>query len=245
MTYSDYIIYVDESGDHGLDSINRDYPAFVLDFCIIRKDHYSDTVVPGIQTFKFKHFGHDIVILHEHEIRKKDAPFVFLADQEKRNDFMGGLEQLIGGADLTIIATAIDKVKLVKNRGTADNPYELAMTSCMECAHTFLEEQGQHGRTTHLVVERRGGQEDNELELAFRRIRDGANQIGEMPDFEIIFADKRTNSAELQMADLTARPIGRHVLDPSQPNRAWDIIEPKLYRGPTNDVAKWGLRTIP
>ena len=46
MTYSDFIIYVDESGDHSLDSIDRDYPVFVLDFCIFRNDHYAATVAP-------------------------------------------------------------------------------------------------------------------------------------------------------------------------------------------------------
>jgi hypothetical protein len=32
MDNSDYIIYVDESGDHGLSSINEQYPVFVLSF---------------------------------------------------------------------------------------------------------------------------------------------------------------------------------------------------------------------
>lgn len=35
--FSDYIVYVDESGDHSLDSINSEYPLFVLSFCIFRK----------------------------------------------------------------------------------------------------------------------------------------------------------------------------------------------------------------
>ena len=29
-TYSDYIVYVDESGDHGLKTIDENYPVFVL-----------------------------------------------------------------------------------------------------------------------------------------------------------------------------------------------------------------------
>ncbi|MYA87366.1 MAG: DUF3800 domain-containing protein [Boseongicola sp. SB0662_bin_57] len=51
-----------------------------------------------------------------------------------------------------------------------------------------------------------------------------------------ILSSHQTNSAGLQIADLTARPIGRHVLDSTQPNRAWDIIEPKLRRNPAGDV---------
>ena len=30
--YSDYIVYVDESGDHGLKTIDENYPVFVLAF---------------------------------------------------------------------------------------------------------------------------------------------------------------------------------------------------------------------
>lgn len=29
--FSDYVFYVDESGDHGLKSMNKTYPMFVLD----------------------------------------------------------------------------------------------------------------------------------------------------------------------------------------------------------------------
>ncbi len=245
MTYSDYVIYVDESGDHTLTAIDRDYPVFVLDFCIFRKDSYANVVAPQVQAFKFAHFGHDIVVLHEHEIRKQKPPFVFLKSRDKRDAFMEGLNRLIEQADFTIVAAAIHKERLTQRYAAPGNPYEMALTFCMERAHAFLRDRGQHMLTTHIVVERRGKREDDELELAFRRIRDGANYVGEMPGFEIIFADKKTNSAGLQLADLTARPIGRHVLDPAQPNRAWEIIEPKLRRSPTGAVRGWGLKVFP
>lgn len=245
MTYSDYVIYVDESGDHTLTAIDRDYPVFVLDFCIFRKDSYANVVAPQVQAFKFAHFGHDIVVLHEHEIRKQKPPFVFLKSRDKRDAFMDGLNRLIEEADFTIVAAAIHKERLTQRYTSPGNHYEMALTFCMERAHAFLRDRGQHMLTTHIVVERRGKREDDELELAFRRIRDGANYVGEMPGFEIIFADKKTNSAGLQLADLTARPIGRHVLDPTQPNRAWEIIEPKLRRSPAGALRGWGLKVFP
>ncbi len=61
-----------------------------------------------------------------------------------------------------------------------------------------------------------------------------------MPGLEIVFADKKTHSAGLPLADSTARPIGRHALGPTQSNRAWDIIEPKLHRSPQGEVSGWG-----
>ena len=245
MNYSDFVIYVDESGDHTLDAIDRDYPVFVLDFCIFRKDHYANTVVPKVQAFKFEHFGHDIVVLHEHEIRKQKPPFVFLQSQQKRAVFMEGLNRLIIEAEFTIIAAVIDKQRLANAYFRPASPYALALCFCMERAYAFLRDRGQHLRTTHIIVERRGKREDDELELTFRRIRDGANQWDVMPGFEIVFVDKKTNSSGLQIADLTARPIGRHVMKPEQPNLAWEIIEPKLRRSPGGKVTGWGLKIFP
>ena len=36
---SDYVVYVDESGDHSLASIDTSYPVFVLALCVVHKRH--------------------------------------------------------------------------------------------------------------------------------------------------------------------------------------------------------------
>lgn len=56
--FSDYIVYVDESGDHGLRHINPEYPVFVLAFCLLHKQTYVEQVAPKIQELKFRYFGH-------------------------------------------------------------------------------------------------------------------------------------------------------------------------------------------
>jgi len=218
---------------------------FVLDFCIFNKDVYTRCIVPAVQEFKFAYFGHDIVVLHEHEIRKQTPPFAFLQNRHKRTVFMERLSKLVEDADFSIVAAAIRKHSLRSIDTDPANPYELALRFCMERAYAFLRERDQHRRITHIIVERRGKREDDELELAFRRIADGDNRWGVMRGFELVFADKKTNSAGLQLADLTARPIGRHVLAPAQANRAWDIIAPKLRRSPDHRLEGWGLKTFP
>jgi hypothetical protein len=92
----------------------------------------------------------------------------------------------------------IDKQRLTPQYAQPGNPYEMALTFCMERAYAFLKERGQHTRTTHIIVEQRGRREDDDLELAFRRIRNGANHWGAISSFEMVFADKKTNSAGLQ-----------------------------------------------
>ena len=62
-SHSDYIVYVDESGDHSLTSINPRYPLFVLSFCVFRKSVYNEQVAPALRRVKCAAFGHDMVVL--------------------------------------------------------------------------------------------------------------------------------------------------------------------------------------
>ena len=103
---------------------------------------------------------------------------------------------------------------------------------------------------THVAVECRGKKEDDELELEFRRICDGANQLDLPLPFDIIFVDKRVNSAGLQLADLVARPVGLSVLRPGQENRAFEVLKRKFYcsggrEGVGNGYENWGLKIYP
>jgi len=91
--YSDYIIYADESGDPNPASPDTNYPVFVLNFCVFRKDHYAASVLPALAAFKFEHFGHDTVVLHENEICPQRPPFTFLRDEQARTSFMAGLDK--------------------------------------------------------------------------------------------------------------------------------------------------------
>ncbi len=194
---------------------------------------------------KFKYFGQDEVIFHEYHIRKQKHPFEFLWSMAKREAFMADLNKLVNDAEFTIVSTVIDKPSLQQRNRFPDNPYDLTLTFCMERAFMFLENRGQHERNTHIIVERRGTREDNALELTFHRIRSGENRAGTMPGFHLVFADRKTNAPGLQIADLTARPVGLHVLRPDQPNRVWEVIEKKLYRDPLGAYADRGLKHFP
>ena len=66
-----------------------------------------------------------------------------------------------------------------------------------------------------------------------------AEQHAQRSRRDIVFADKKINSAGLQIADLLVRPIGLHNLRPGQPNRTFEIIAPKPPRSqpkPTLDI---------
>lgn len=243
--YSDYIIYVDESGDHSLTSIDEAYPVFVLAFCIFHKNSYSESLVRKLKHFKFKYFGHDMVILHENEIRKDKGDFKSLKPKEKRDAFMEELTTIIDEEDFTVVATVIKKDELVGRYIKADNPYGLALRFCMERSYKYLFSKHQHKKITHIVVEKRGHKEDTELELEFRRICDGSNFDKVHFPFEIIMAHKQSNSAGLQLADLIARPIGIKHLRHDQPNRSYDVIETKFYKNGSGRKDGYGLKKFP
>lgn len=45
-------MYVDESGDHSLQSIDDNYPMFVLAFCVFHKRHYSGARPIGLSVLR-------------------------------------------------------------------------------------------------------------------------------------------------------------------------------------------------
>ena len=238
MEKSDYIIYVDESGDHSLTSIDPQFPVFSLAFCIVEKRVYARELVPKIQEMKFRWFCHDMIIFHEHEIRKAKAPFVFLGDPEKRMRFMDEISSIMSEATVTIVAGVIRKEALISRYSQPINPYNLALLFCMEQSQIFLRNAGQSEKLTHVVAEARSprehggvGREDLELADVFKSISEGRHPLRygkRLSGFELIFADKKSNSAGLQLADLVARPIALNTLKPDQPNRAFDVIKNKL-----------------
>lgn len=242
--FSDYIVYVDESGDHSLESIDQEYPVFVLSFCIFRKDVYAGAMTSAVRKLKFATFGHDMVILHEIDIRKKRGAFVKLG-KEARDAFLNALTDIIDAADFKLVAVVIDKHKLKARYSNPGHPYHLAMEFGLERIYRFLKSVGQADRMTYLVCEARGAKEDKELELEFRRICDGANSFHKPLPFDMIIADKRTNSEGMQFADLTARPIGVSVLRPNQQNRAMEVLDGKFYRDGGGNKSGMGLKVFP
>ncbi len=243
--FSDYIVYIDESGDHSLEVIDPQFPIFVLSACLFRKSDYSASIVPSFLELKFRFFGHDMVVLHSRDIRKAHGPFSILQNAQLRGNFLAAINAAVAAAPFTLVAAIIDKRRLTRQYTQPDNPYEIALTFCMERVFSHLQGLQQHHATTPMVVECRGKKEDADLELSFRRTAQGGNIHSTALPFEIVFADKKTNSTGLQLADLVSHPIGRHYLNPVQPNQAYAVVEPKFWRSPSGATDGWGCKLFP
>jgi Protein of unknown function (DUF3800) len=214
---SSFIVFADESGDHGLTRINPNYPIFVLSCCIFRKDDYIDRVCPALQRFKLRWWPHDAIVLHSAQIKRQEPPYAFLQHLDRREEFM---------LDLT-------------------NTLHEMMKFCMERVHSYLCAQGEAESELHFLVERRGNVEDAELRVVFRRVCDGRSYWERAPGFSIEFIDKKANLAGLQVADLVSTPIGRHVHRPEQANRAFEMIRKKFWCSPAREQRGWGFEVFP
>jgi hypothetical protein len=218
---------------------------FVLAFCIIERDHYADFIAPELLALKLKYFQDPHIILHEREIRKAEGNFKFLTNTPVREAFLNDLNHFMEQAQFTVIASVIHKERLQNSYKDPTNPYELGTQFCLERLRMFLDDKGQTLETM-VTFEARGKKEDRDLELSFLRITNQpAYQTYNKKRFGLKIIPKISNSCGLQIADLMARPIGRHILAPKQSNRAFDIIKQKLRQNSRGKYDGYGFNIFP
>jgi hypothetical protein len=237
--FNDYLVFADEAGDHLMLPHYKDFPLFVLAFCLVNRVHYADFIVPQMLRLKLKYFQDPHIILHERDIRKGDGDFLFLSNEKIRKEFCSDLNTFMIEAQFTIIATVIRKNYLQHN---TDSPslYDVGTSSAISRILKFFNQHNQTLPAT-LAFEARGKKEDDELKVSFLNIIQ-EQKCADRLHLKIL--PKISNCCGLQLADLVARPIGRHVLNPAQPNRAYEIIQDKIFCG-TEGVEGYGIKILP
>lgn len=241
-----YIVYLDETGDHSLELIDRDFPVFALAMFICESTYYNQKVLPTVAQLKTDYFGHDGIILHSRDIRKAQKDFGFLTNPEKRSEFLLRINSMMKDFEYFLIVSVIKKQAHKDRYGVnAGNPYNLAMAFCLERLLPFLEDV--HQEEVYLIAESRGKKEDDDLKLSFFQVISQGTQYNSADrfkkiDFKLQFVPKTMNIAGTQLADLAAYPIARHVLQPNMANPAYDIVANKFYRG--KGLVK-GLKVFP
>lgn len=243
--FSDYTLFIDESGDHGLVSIDRHYPVFVLCGVLVKKEHYVRQLCPRLSRLKMEFWGHDEVVLHDHDIRKPKGSFSFLQIAEKRTRFMQGISSIFAECNFQLIYSVIRKLEYVERYREPMNPYDLSMSFVLERAFLELHSIGQGAKKTTVVVECRGRNEDAQLREAFDRIVAGNNATGRALPFDLLMIPKVANSAGLQVADLAARPMGIRTLRPEHPNAAYEALEPRIRKDGRGSQVGWGIKYSP
>ena len=229
------LVYLDEAGDHSLEIVDKDFPLFALAMFICDEVVYTQKIIPAVNKLKIDYFGHEAVIIHSRDIRKALKEFAFLMHPVKRVEFYTQLNQIMREMEYTLIASVIRKQEHKEKYGVeASNPYDLALTFALERLLPLLEDVAQN--KVSIVAESRGKNEDNELMLSFLRIvNQGSGFVGadrfKKINFHLRFVPKMMNVVGMQLADLAAYPIARHVHNPNVSNLAYEIIKEKLYKG--------------
>lgn len=143
---------------------------------------------------------------------------------------MERLTGVISACDFTLIAVVIKGCAQGQVQ-QSDSPVSPGVAIRPGALAALFVEEKRYGKHHARSREARGAAEDAELELAFRRVCDGDNRGRRVFPFNLVIADKRTNSEGLQLADLTARPIGLSVVRKGQANRAYEVLEGKFFAG--------------
>src|SRR5262245_24956140 len=127
------MVYMDETGDHGLDAPDKDFPVFVLTLFICDVAEYQNVIMPRFCRFKMDFFKHEGVIFHSRAMRRSEREFTFLAHPEKRDAFYGRLYAEMDGCAYQLISVAIRKeAHKARYQKAAHNPYNMALEFAIE-----------------------------------------------------------------------------------------------------------------
>lgn len=244
-----YHFFMDETGDHGLSFVDESFPIFLLAGCLFESDEY-EKITKEVNAFKQDFFNTTEVILHSRDIRKCDGAFQILFDLELKKKFYERLNAIISSANFTTIAVAIDKKKHVEKYGNlANNPYTICLSYILERL-IFCTDQNSKISTVSITIEKRGKKEDKQLLAHYNSVIDrGTDHVNadrfkqRVVDFKMMA--KRDNNIGLQIADLCAYPIARHVLNSEEPYIPFKIIEGKIRKGSNGRIEGYGLKIFP
>jgi len=242
-----YYLFMDESGDHGLTTLNPDFPVFLLCGVLFSETDYS-VFLTQINLLKSSIWGEKIVILHSRDIRKCQKEFQVLFDLNLKESFYNQLNQLISSNKYTVIASAIKKDDYIKKYGRLSNDvYELALSFIVERAIFFLDDIKNPDNQLEIIIEKRGKSEDKKLEEHFQRLvaRGTGFVIAERLrnyGLQITFKSKKENINGLQLTDLLAYPIARYIIEPERANPSFEIFKNKIY---SKRGKRHGLKIFP
>ncbi len=238
---------MDESGDHGLATVIPEFPVFLLCGVLIEHVEY-ERLRQSMNELKTSIWGRKEVIFHSRDIRKCEKEFTKLFDLDVKRAFYLGINDITASSDYAIIAAAIRKDNYIKRYGKLSNDvYELSLSFIVERAVFFLDGQGNDAKQLNIIIEKRGKAEDKKLDEHFQRLlARGTGYVSperlQSYGMNIRFVGKRENINGLQLADLVAYPIARHVIDPERANPAYDQLESKIY---TKGGRRYGLKIFP
>lgn len=241
-----YYLFIDECGDHQLEKFNPNFPIFTLCGVLIPGEKL-EALEALVNDFKRKFFNDEGVIIHSRDIRKQEKAYSILQDSELKEQFYAGINTILGQNNVyVIVCCSILKEPFVERFCRGEDVYGLSLKYLIERAIFCMDDNVEDG-ILEVYIERRGIKQDRALLNYYNRLRASGTKwvtperlVARLGRF--IFSYKKDNIIGLQLADLIAYPITRHVLNPKQTNPAYDIISDKIY---SYKGAILGMKIIP
>ena len=243
---NNYVLYLDECGDQNLSSFDPQFPIFTLCGVVVSEEQ-DNLLTDRINSLKRDIWNNTNIILHSRDIRKCQNGFEVLFDLEVKKRFLESVNAILGDDIYIIICCAILKEPYIRQYGKLNDVYGLSLSYIMERVVFYLDSAGKDNIELRTVIERRGKKEDKSLLNYYNRLLDrgtywvnGERMRSYFKRFDMRW--KSENIVGLQVADLVAYPITRHVLNPDGVNLAYDVLKKNIYQV---DGKMYGMKVFP
>ena len=241
-----YYLFLDECGDQNLSSFDPSFPVFTL--CgIILSQEQLDIISEKINALKKEFWGDRKIILHSRDIRKCQNGFEIFFDLDVKHRFYEQINSILGEKVYVIICCSILKEPYIRQYGRLNDVYGQSLSYIMERTVFYLDSLETNNIRLATIVECRGKKEDQTLLNYYNKVLDigtywvsPARIQNYFKEFEM--RKKSENLIGLQIADLVAYPITRHVLDEEAVNFAYDIIKDNIYQ---KEGKLYGMKIFP
>ena len=241
-----YVLYLDECGDQNLSGFDPQFPIFTLCGVVVSEEQ-DKLLADRINSLKMDIWNNTNIILHSRDIRKCQNGFEVLFDLEVKKHFLESVNAILGDDIYIIICCAILKEPYIRQYGKLNDVYGLSLSYIMERVVFYLDSVGKDNIELRTVIERRGKKEDKSLLNYYNQLLDrgtywvnGDRMRRYFKRFDMRW--KSENIVGLQVADLVAYPITRHVLNPNGVNLAYDVLKKNIYQV---DGKMYGMKVFP
>jgi hypothetical protein len=243
-----YYLYIDECGDNNLKNFDEQFPIFTLCGIVVSEEKLK-WLEHKVQVLKDDFWGNQYTILHSRDIRKCQRGFEILFDLDVKKRFYNCVNDILGTADIYIIvACAILKEPYIRNYGRLNDVYAQSLSFVLERTVFYLDSlRYEKASELHTIVEQRGKKEDEKLRMFYNQLLANGTYWASAERLKsyaksFTLLPKKANVIGLQVADLVAYPITRHLLDPTEPNMAYDVIKDNIY---AENEKKLGIKILP
>lgn len=259
-TFSNFIVFSDETGDIGLKAIDQNYPCFAMNFCILKKDDYLE-FSKKLKDLKISYFNSDLFIFHDVEISqkfRKRSRYAYnhnrsqqLLSQMNDDQFLNFIEDfsnLLKKTPFKQVTAVIDKrsVKVDRNnprtlKSKQEELYKQTLLNGLTGVFNYLRSQGEQNKKTCIVFEESGDKESTTIKAIFYDFCSNISaSTKENANLEYEVAPKKSNNEGLQLADMTAKAAVNIYLSERTSDRTCEIIKNKIISH-DNEFFNYGL----